>query len=134
MAENDNAKIIERAYQAFGRGDLPAMLGLLSSDIAWRHPAIEGVPWAASFRGTDSVAGFFAALAKAADVEQFEPLHFVAAGDRVVVLGRERVRAKSTGRTYETDWAHSFLLRDGKIVEFQEYTDTNRIAAAFREA
>jgi hypothetical protein len=131
MSEKENLRIIQQAYAAFGRGDLPGLLALLSSDVEWQHPEVANVPWAGSFRGTDKVAGFFAAVAKAADIESFEPQHFIAQGDRVVVLGRERVRVKSTGRSYETEWAHAYVLRDGKVTQFREYTDTARVAAAF---
>ena len=132
MSEKDNLRIVQQAYEAFGKGDLPGLLALLTDDIEWHHPEVENVPWAVSCRGKDAVSGFFAAIAKAADIERFEPLHFIAQGDRVIVLGSEAVRAKSTKRAYSTEWAHSFTLRDGKISIFREYTDTNRIAAAFR--
>ena len=132
MSEQDNMRIIQQAYGAFGRGDLPGLLALLTEDIEWQHPEIENVPWAISVRGKDGVSGFFAAIGKAADIDKFEPLHFIAQGDRVIVLGRESVRVRSTKRPYSTEWAHSFTLRDGKISAFREYTDTNRIAAAFR--
>jgi uncharacterized protein len=132
MGEKDNLRIVQQAYEAFGRGDLPAMLALLTEDVEWQHPEIENVPWAVSVRGKDAVSGFFAAIAKSVDIEKFEPLQFIAEGDRVVVLGRESVRVKSTKRAYSTEWAHSFTLRDGKISAFREYTDTNQVAAAFR--
>jgi hypothetical protein len=76
------------------------------------------------------VTGFFAALGQNLVVESFEPLHLFAEGDRVVVLGRERMRVVSTGKVYTVEWTHLFALRDGKIARFQEYTDTAAIIAA----
>lgn len=132
MSEKDNLRIVQESYAAFGRGDLAAVLAGLADDVEWQHPEVENVPWAVACRGKDAVAGFFAAIAKSADIEKFEPLHFIAQGDRVIVLGRETVRVKSTKRTYSTEWAHAFTIRDGKVQAFREYTDTNRVAAAFR--
>jgi ketosteroid isomerase-like protein len=34
--EADNIKVVQEAYAAFGRGDIPALLGCLTEDIAWR--------------------------------------------------------------------------------------------------
>jgi uncharacterized protein len=50
----------------------------------------------------------------------------VAEGDRVLVMGWERGRVKPTNRNYETHWVMAFALRNGKVAEFREYTDTER--------
>jgi len=63
--------------------------------------------------------------------EAFEPLHFVASDDRVLVLGRERFRVKATGLTWACEWAHAFTVRDGKVAGFREYTDTAAMVGAF---
>jgi ketosteroid isomerase-like protein len=63
----------------------------------------------------------------------FEPHTFLAEGDKVVVLGFERVRSRRTGRSYENHWVHAFTLAHGKIVKFREYCDTATVAAAFRQ-
>jgi ketosteroid isomerase-like protein len=46
------------------------------------------------------------------------------------VLGHYRWRVKSNGRTWESDFAHIFTVKDGKAATFFEITDT----AAFAEA
>ncbi len=48
----------------------------------------------------------------------------VAAGDTVLVEGRCRATARATGKPLDAQVAHVFDLRDGKIVRFQQYTDT----------
>jgi ketosteroid isomerase-like protein len=37
----------------------------------------------------------------------------------------------ATGRAFESQWAMSFLLRDGKVLAFQEFTDTSTLGKAF---
>ena len=134
MTTERNVQLVQDAYAAFGAGDLPKMLSLLAPDVVWEYPPSDVIPWAGTRTGVDGVAGFFAALMEHSQPDEFEPLHFVASEDRVVVLGRERFRAKSTGRTWACGWAHAFTVRDGKIAGFCEYTDTAATAGALAKA
>jgi uncharacterized protein len=51
-------------------------------------------------------------------------------GDTVVVEGRYRGKMKTTGTPVDAQFAHVWHLRDGRVVGFQEYTDTKQWAAA----
>ena len=44
-------------------------------------------------------------LAQQRDLAVPEPQEFIAEGDQVVVLGRERLTAKPTNGSWESDWA-----------------------------
>ena len=131
MSTQDNVQLVKEAYAAFGASDLRKLLGLMSPDIVWEFPASEVIPWAGTFRGPSEVAKFFAALTEFTVLEEHKPLHFVASDDRVVVLGRERIRVKSTGRAWACEWVNAITVLDGKIAGFREYTDTAAIASAF---
>ena len=131
MTTQSNVALVGDAYAAFGSGDLRKLLSLMTSDIVWEFPASKVIPWAGTFTGVGEVARFFAALMEHSEPEAFEPLHFIASEDRVVVLGRERFRVKSTGLMWACEWAHAFTMRDGKIAGFREYTDTAAMNSAF---
>jgi len=131
MSTQSNVQLVQQAYAAFGAGDLQKLLGLMTSDIVWEFPASKVIPWAGKFTGPGEVGRFFAALMEHSEPQAFEPLHFVAEDDRVIVLGRERFRVKSTGLTWACEWAHAFTVRDDKISSFREYTDTAAMASAF---
>ena len=134
MSPQTNVALVQEAYAAFGTGDLPKMLGLMTADIVWEFPASGVIPWAGTFTGPGEVARFFSALLEHSEPEVFEPLSYVASDDRVVVLGRERFRAKATGRTWACEWAHAFTVRDGRIAAFREYTDTDAMTKALGKA
>jgi ketosteroid isomerase-like protein len=125
-----NTKVVRDIYAAFGRGDMPAILGVLDENVRWSHPRGGVIPWGGERRGHVGATEFFAALIQHLDVERFAPRAFVAEGDYVVVTGVERMRVKATGRSYEVEWVHAFTLRDGRVTEFAEYTDTATIEAA----
>ena len=132
MSEQENTRVVQQAYQNFGQGNIPGVLALVAEGAQWRLPDMENVPLGGERRGRDGVAGFFALLAENQEAQQFEPQHFIAQGERVVALGRYTWRVKKTGRTFSSEWAHVFTIREGKIVGFQEYLDTAVAVAAYR--
>lgn len=132
MNEQENMRVVEQVYTAFGRGDIPVILNMLAENIDWLYPGPADIPYAGRHRGREQVAQFFATIGQTAEVEQFEPQEFTAQGDKVVVLGHERARAKPTGRSWETNWADVFTLREGKIMRIRGYYDTAAKVAAFR--
>lgn len=134
MDYEENLKVVQQAYEAFGRGDIRAVLDVLGDDIEWIVPGSRDVPYAGRRRGRREVAKFFGALGRALDFEAFEPREFLPHGDAVVVLGDYRTRVKPTGRAATSEWAMVFRVRDGKIVRFQEYADTEDLAGAHRAA
>ena len=134
MSEQDNIGIAKQAYANFKSGDIASLLGMLSDDVQWTLPEIENVPFAGKRRGRAAVADFFAGIAATQDVVAFEPLDFIAQNEKVVVQGRYTWRHRESGKDYSGEWAHVFTVRDGKVVAFQEYTDTAQAAAAFQKA
>lgn len=122
---------VQNLYAAFGRGDLPFILDRLAEDVEWGYPGPDTIPYAGRFQGRNAVAGFFAKLGESVEFQAFEPRTFLSEGGTVVVLGRERGSARRTGRAFDVDWAHVFVLREGKVASFVEYTNTSAVAAAF---
>ena len=57
------------------------------------------------------------------------------AGDRVVVLVRQRARSKSTGMPVEMSFAQVWIIRDGKAARMEMYSDPAEAleAAGLRE-
>ena len=61
-------------YDAFGKGDVPAILDQLTDDVDWAAEASsDAVPWYGMRKGKDEVAGFFEAIGGAVDVTVFSP-------------------------------------------------------------
>jgi ketosteroid isomerase-like protein len=121
----ETIEVVQGAYAAFQRGDIPAVLASCSDDVQWFLPGDPAVVPVAGLRdGVSAVGGFFSVLADTQDAEQFEPREFVAQGEKVIALGVYRWRIKKTGKVFGSDFAHVFTVRDGKVVEFHEFYDT----------
>ena len=124
MSEQENTALVQQAYNCFKIGNIPALLELLSEDVTWQLPDMAGIPFAGKRTGRDGVGEFFASLAANQDAIRFEPREFVAQGNKVVSLGEYEWRVKATDRQVASEFAHVFTIRNGKIVDFQEYMDT----------
>jgi uncharacterized protein len=134
MSEHKNVETVQQIYAAVGRGDIPALLTLLSDEIEWSMPGPSVIPWTGTRRGRQQVAEFFGLLRKTLKSQQFEPREFIAQGDTVVVLGYERSLVKPTGRTFEQEWVHVYTLGEGKIRKCRIFEDTAAQVAAFGRA
>jgi ketosteroid isomerase-like protein len=119
-----NAEVVQGTYEAVGRGDIPALLDLLTDDVQWTFQGPSTIPFAGTRRGREGVAEFFSLVGENLEFQEFEPREFVAQGNTVVVLGFERSLVRPTGRTFEQEWAHVYKLRDGKVAEFLAFEDT----------
>jgi ketosteroid isomerase-like protein len=129
---SDNSKLIRALYDAFGRGDVKAILDNLDPSIEWvSNGDGKVIPWGGKRAGVMGAASFFQSLADNLEFEIFEPHQFFDSGDTVTVLGRTRARVKKGGAgIFDCEWAHIFTLRNGKLIRFQEFYDTAAIIDA----
>jgi ketosteroid isomerase-like protein len=115
---SENAQVVDKAYECFARGDIPALLELTSDDVQWDVPRI--VPHGGSFSGRDGVGEFFSGIA--ANWSELEVLSddVVANADKVLVLGRARGKLQG-GDAIEYGFTHAFTVGDGQITRFRVY-------------
>ena len=133
MSEQENIKLVQGIYSAFLRGDIPAVLSVMSEDIDFYEPGDGAYPTSGRRKGLAEMKEFFRILDESTKFETFEPREYIAQGEKVVVLGTYTGIAKPTGRRFGMDWAMVWTIRGGKAVKFHEYTDTLAGANAFRK-
>ncbi|HKR21273.1 MAG TPA: nuclear transport factor 2 family protein, partial [Pyrinomonadaceae bacterium] len=128
----ENKQAIEGLYAAFGRGDVPFVLSTLHPEIEWWEAESFIYADKNPYRGPQSVLlGVFARLVSEWDGFAAKPDEVLDAGDdAIVACGHYIAKHKKTGRAVKAQFAHVFKFKDGKVVKFQQYTDT----AQFREA
>ena len=131
MSDQDNIDVVQTVYQKFGEGDIPGIMDLIAEDVVVELYGPAVIPFAGTFNGRDGIAQFFQIVGENLDIEMFEPLEFIAQGDTVVALGHESVKARSTGKGWETKWAMIWTVRDGQVVCLREYHNTAEMVAAF---
>ena len=129
-----NVAAVQDIYEAFGKGDVPRILGHISEDVAWEYGAgANDVPWLQSRRGKKGAGEFLASLADLR-FEQFQPKTFLESGDLVVVLLDVAATVVSTGeRIEEQDQVHLWNFDgSGQVGRFRHRVDTLRHQRACR--
>ena len=132
MQEAQNTKLAQEAYEAFLRGDIQTLLTYYADDIAWQpvYGAGAHVPMSGRRDGKAAVAEFFKQVSENVKFSRFEASHFIATGDKVVMLGHY-TGTTPLQKTIDADFAMVFTMKDGKVTAFQEFTDSAALNAAF---
>jgi ketosteroid isomerase-like protein len=128
-----NAKAVESFYTAMGRGDIPSAIGILQPDIVWNEA--DGFVYAdkSPYIGIDAVlGGLFARLGGEWNGFSAIPAEIVDGGDTIVALGRYGGTYKATGIQVDAQFVHVFKFENGKVANFQQYTDTAQFQDATR--
>ena len=125
----NNVDLIRGAYDAFAKGDVPTVLGLLSPDINWTEA--EGFPYGGTYVGPRAVLeNVFMRLGTEWEGFAAVPHEFIDGGDSVVALGKYSGTYKATGKSFQADFAHVWKMKDGKAVKFVQYADTALVQRA----
>jgi len=128
-----NIKTIQQIYEAFGRGDVAAILAGVTDDVDWATEAgSRGAPWYGPHRGPDGVADFFSQFGSAMEVEEFSPLAFAGTDTEVMTVVHCKAKSRATGRRIDHDLHHYFRFRDGRIAYYRGTEDTAQTEAALK--
>jgi len=132
VSDAENVSIIDGAYKAFAEGDIPAVLAAMDPKIAWNEAEGNSYADGNPYIGPDAVLnGVFARLG--ADYEYFKlkdiQLHEMS-NNQVLATLRYDGKLKKNGASIDAQAAHLWTLKDGKIVVFQQYVDTEQLADA----
>lgn len=120
---NTAKAVIADLYSAFASGNVPAVLAAMAPDIAWTEAA--GFPYGGTYHGPQAVLeGVFMRLGGEWEGFSAVPAQLIAEGDTVVAIGTYAGRYRATGKSFEAPFVHVWTLVDGRIVRFQQHTDT----------
>ena len=127
----DITDTIRGAYAAFAKGDVPAVLSVLDSQVSWTEA--EGFPYAGTYSGPDAVLqNVFMKLGAEWDGYSAVPSEFITEGDTVVALGEYSGAYKATGKSFSAPFVHVWRFQGGKVVSFNQHTDTVLVQQALQ--
>lgn len=127
-----SADIVREFYDLFIAGKIEeASKKCLAEDFVLTNPLPDPIPFGGRFVGVGGFGEYLGGILGAIEMEEFVIDEIFAEGDRVVVIGRETSRVKSTNRHYSMDWVHVLRTKDGRVTSMREYNDTAAMRDAF---
>lgn len=115
MTAQENAEIIRGGYEAFGKGDIPAVLALFADDVVWHIPGRS--PLAGDYNGAQEVLGFFGQLQERSGGSFRLEMHDLLASDDHVVALINEVGHRGD-KSINSPGVHVWHVSGGKVTEF----------------
>ena len=113
-----NAKLLEKLYADFARGDIPAVMGACDDKITFQFPGKSR--FAGKFTKADFPQKFLALLMEMTGGTLKLDVHDILASDRhAVALATDRFERK--GEKFELRTVHVWRFENGKPVAWYEY-------------
>jgi ketosteroid isomerase-like protein len=127
VSEAGNKALLQGIFAETAKGNGRPFVDALADGVRWT--IIGRTAWSRTYQGKRAVLGeLLRPLAEQLGGQNVVSAErFVADGDVVVVEGRNHSVTRS-GHDYPNRYCWIFVLRDGKIAEITEYTDTQLIA------
>jgi len=121
----DNLGTVGSIYEAFGRGDVEAILDHLDADVAWEHGIRDtGLPYVVPGTGRAHAHDFFGHLMANLQLTRFEPGEMCEGSDVVIVPVWHAGRIIDGGEIPLSLEAHEWRFGgDGKVISFRHITD-----------
>ncbi len=128
-----NIDIVRAHYAASAQGNIEEMMAQVSAQVRWTEMA--GFPCAGTWVGPQAVVdNVFAVLTRDWIGYHFEMESLIDGGDQVVGVGTYHGTYRVTGKEMQARVAHVWKLQDGKIVAFEQFTDTLSVNQAMTNA
>jgi ketosteroid isomerase-like protein len=124
LAAVSKKDVVLGMYESFGRGDIPAILDQMTSDIVWDATQNPILTDAKIYRGKQNVPLFFKQVAETMDITVFEPQNFFERGNVLFVNGHFELTLKKDNSEWSTDWTMRWQFRGDKVEKLNEYFQT----------
>src|SRR5260370_12629374 len=114
---HENVQVIQGLYEAFGRGDVPTVLGRMDPSIEWNEAENFIYADRNPYVGPQAVLdGVFTRLGSGWDSFTVTPEEWLDAGGRIVVLSTYSATHKSTRKPLRAQSSHISRLSDWTVV------------------
>jgi ketosteroid isomerase-like protein len=127
-----NLQIVSDHYAASDRGDIAGMMADVAPDAQWTEMA--GFPCAGTWTGPDQIVEHVFKVLGSEWIDYRMSLEsLIDAGECIVGIGAYSGTYRRTGKAMQARVAHVWQLADGKIVRFEQFTDTLLVARAMQD-
>ncbi|NGO07614.1 nuclear transport factor 2 family protein [Streptomyces sp. HC44] len=118
MAEHPHATLVRKGYDAFVRGDMDTMRGLISGDATHHTPGNH--PLSGDFKGQDAIIDMYRRLAEETNGTMQVELRHVLVDGRGHAVTVHRFTAERNGKRLDENGAIVFRIVGDKITDLDE--------------
>jgi ketosteroid isomerase-like protein len=130
-----NVAILQSGYESFAKGDVPAVLAILDSKVEWNEAENFIYGNNKTIVGHDAIVNeVFMKLGTEWENFRIVNLQLINMDNGMVLAtGRYQGKYKKNGAVVDAQMAHVWTLNDGKVIKFQQYTDTKQFVEAIKK-
>lgn len=126
-------EIVKAYFDAFRKGDLEAVLSMVTDEVLWHVQGAPNVPTVGFWQGKEQVRQWMLNFPKKFKPLAFELDRYFESGDEVIVTGRFKHLALPTNREVGSELAVHFKTQDGLISSYKILEDSYALFVAFNE-
>jgi ketosteroid isomerase-like protein len=124
-----NTDIVRAHYAASAQGNVNEMMRNVSPEVRWTEMA--GFPCAGTWVGPQAVVdNVFAVLGRDWIDYRFELERLIDGGNQIIGVGTYHGTNRATGKAMQARVAHVWQLQGGKVLAFEQFTDTLLVSRA----
>jgi uncharacterized protein len=128
-AQHANVQRAQRAYEAFGKGDMATVSELMADDVVWHVGGNN--PLSGEYKGKDAVFGFFGKLMQVTGGSFKLEVHDILANDEHSVT-LVRATAEKDGKKFDARAVHiTHPDSEGRVKEFWSFEEDQAAGDAF---
>jgi ketosteroid isomerase-like protein len=131
MNEQQNVALIQKIFEAFGRGDTEAILDHFSDDCELFYPGPAIIPYTGRKKGRAEIRAYFEAILSNQSNHNIRIDRYIAQDENVVAIGWYTGVVNSTGKTIDTPLVFTFELHSGRVLRHMLITDTAALASSY---
>lgn len=131
MQAERNLAVVRHILDEFARTrDTQPLFDAMADDAVFELAIPRELPLARVHRGKDGLRAYFERAREVMELLETHVHDYLANDARVVVIGHERYRARSTGTVYSTDWVLLFKFVEDRIVHMHSFEDLTGLVEA----
>jgi uncharacterized protein len=134
MNEQQNVALIQKVFEAFGRGDIQVILDSCADDCEFYYPGPATIPYTGTKKGREEIRAYFDAIMGTQSDQNLRLDQFVAQGNTVVAIGWYTAVVNATGQRIESPVVFTFEVHDGSIRRHMLLSDTAAVATSYTAA
>lgn len=118
--ENSAGSVVDKMFVAFSTGDVEKFVENVSEDTVWIYHGTKIIP-KGTYEGKEGARKFISNILNGTEIISFKPQEYIVEENKVVVLGKEHQRVKSSGKELKQKWVQVYTVENDLITRMEEF-------------